>query len=255
MVGAGCGDWNPDGEACVTHYEVHKRSSLHQARANSICLVRHIGGTMIQSRAPIIALTTAFTFALTACLLFCRGSWLFSATFLSISVMMCLWQIRNAYDAPALVVHGPIVILYRRGITAGSFALSDLSITEGFLGIVVALFALVLAGAILGALGISSDLETSLSLRLSSNQRLLLSMSGVWLTGAAVSLAYLDLPRRKLLLRGASRCPSVIYFENRNQRCQLLLFLRALKLEEVMLRVGLGSDTDPHLDNGHGLAR
>jgi hypothetical protein len=206
-----------------------------------------IDGTIIQSRAPIFALTTAFTCALTACFLSWRGSWLCSATFMTISALMGLWQIRIAYDAPTLVVHGPIVILYRRGITAGSFVLSDLSITEGFVGIVVALFVLALAGSVLGALGFSRDLQTSLPLHLSPTQRLFLGMSGVWLAGAGVSLSYLDLPRRKALLRGGSKRPRVIYFDNRNQRNQLRISLRALKLQEVMLRVGL-VETDSHHD-------
>src|SRR5580704_14726700 len=120
-----------------------------------------VDGTVIQSRAPTFALTTALTCALTACLLSWRGSWLCSATFMSISALMGLWQIRIAYDAPTLVVQGPIVILYQRGITDSSLVLSDLSITEGSLGIVVALFVLALAGSVLGALGLSCDLQTS----------------------------------------------------------------------------------------------
>jgi len=211
-----------------------------------------LDGTVIQCRVPSFALTTAFTCALTACLLSWRGSWLCSAAFMSISALMGLWQIRIAYDAPAVVVHGPIVILSRRGITAGSFLLSDLSITEGSLGIVVALFALALAGSVLGALGLSCDLQTSLLLHLSPMKRLFLGMSGVWLAGAGVSLSYLDLPRRKALLRGGSKRSRVIYFDNRNQRDQLCISLRVLKLEEVMLRVGLVRETDSHHNDGDG---
>ena len=214
-----------------------------------------IDGTIIQSRAPIFALTTAFTCALTACILSWRGLWLYSATFMSISALLGLWQIRIAYDALTVVVHGPIVILYRRGITAGSFVLSDLSITEGFLGIVVTLIAVVLAVSVLGALGLSRDLQTSLSLHLSPTQGLFLRMSGVWLTGVGVSLSYLDLPRRKALLRGGSKRPRVIYFDDRNQRDELRISLRALKLEEVMLRVGLVSETGSDHDDGDGPAR
>ena len=214
-----------------------------------------IDGTIIQSRAPIFALTTALTCALTACLLSWRGSWLCSAAFMAISALMSLWQIRIAYDAPTVVVHSPIVILYRRGITAGSFVLSDLSITEGFLGIVVTLIAVVLAASVLGALGLSHDLQTALSLRLSPTQVLFLRMSGVWLTGVGASLSYLDLPRRKALLRGGSKRPRVIYFDDRNQRDELRISLRALQLEEVMLRVGLVSETGSHHDDGYGPAR
>jgi hypothetical protein len=214
-----------------------------------------INGTVIQCRAPIFALTTAFTCALTACLLSWRGSWLCSATFMSVTALMGLWQIRIAYDAPTLVVHGPIVILYRRGITDGSAVLGDLSITEGSLGIVVALFVVALAGSVLGALGLSCDLQTSLPLHLSHTQRLFLGMSGVWLGGVGVSLSYLDLPRRKALLRARSKRPRAIYFDNRNQRNQLRFSLRALKLEEVMLRVGLVRQTDSHHHDKDGTPR
>ena len=168
---------------------------------------------------------------------------------------MGLWQIRIAYDAPTVVVHGPVMILYRRGITAGSFVLSDVSITEGFLGIVVTLIALVLAASTLGALALSRDLQTSLSMHLSPTQRLFLRMSGVWLTGVGVSLSYLDLPRRKALLRGGSKQPRVIYFDDRNQRDELRICLRALKLEEVMLRVGLVRGTGSHNDDADGTPR
>jgi hypothetical protein len=214
-----------------------------------------IDGTAIQCRAPIFALTTAFTCALTACLLAWRGSWLCSATFMSITVLMGLWQIRIAYDAPTLVVHGPIVILYRRGITDGSLVLSDLSIAEGSLGIVVALFVLALASSVLGTLGLSCDLQTSLPLHLSPTQRLFLGMSGVWLAGAGVSVSYLDLPRRKALLRGGSKRSRVIYFDDRSQRDELRISLRDLKLEEVMLRVGLAGETDSDYDDGDGRHR
>ena len=214
-----------------------------------------IDGTIMQCRAPIFPLTTAFTCALTACFLSWRGSWLCSATFMSITALMGLWQIRIAYNAPTLVAHGPIVILYRMGITDGSFVLSDLSIAEGYLGIVVSFFVLALAGSVLGALGLSGDLQTSLPLHLSPTQRLFLGMSGVWLAGAGVSLSYLDLPRRKALLRGKSKRSRVIYFDDRSQRDQLRISLRALKLEEVMLRVGLVRETDSHHDDGDGTPR
>ena len=214
-----------------------------------------IVGTVIQCRAPIFALTTAFTCALTGCLLAWRGSWLCSATFMSISALMGLWQIRIAYDASTVVVHGPIVILYRRGITDGSLVLSDLSITEGYLGIAVALFVLALAGSVLGALGLLCDLQTSRPLHFYPSQRLFLGMSGVWVAGAGVSLSYLDFPRRKALLRGGSKRPRVIYFDNRNQRDQLRISLRALKLEEVMRRVGLVHETDSHRDDADGTPR
>jgi hypothetical protein len=232
--------------------------------SESVCMSRErtlqtptdlIDGTVIQCRAPIFALTTAFTCALTACLLSWRGAWLGSATFMSVSALMSLWQIRIAYDVPTLVVQGPVVILYRRGITDSSLVLSELSITEGSLGIVVALIVLALAGSVLGALGLSCDLQTSLPLYLSPTQRLFLGMSGVWLAGSGVSLCYLDFPRRKVLLRSGSKRPRAIYFDNRNQRNQLRISLRALKLEEVMLRVGLVRETGSHHDDGDGTPR
>jgi hypothetical protein len=155
--------------------------------------------------------------------------------------MMGVWQVHIVCNLPTVVVRDPVLTLYRRGVHAVSFELSDLSVAESNLSTGLALLALVLASAILTALGISRDLATSFSLHLSSTQRLILGMMGVWFAGAAFSLSYLDFPRRKLLLRGASTPPSVIYFDSRKQRHQLFTFLRALQLEEVMWRVGLGS--------------
>jgi hypothetical protein len=65
-------------------------------------------------------------------------------------------------------------------------------------------------------------------------------MSGLWLAGVAISISYLDFPRRKLLFRVASSRPRAIYIDSRRQRDELRLFLRTRQLEKVMLRVGLG---------------
>jgi hypothetical protein len=174
--------------------------------------------------------------------------------------LLAVWQIHIASNAPTLVVRGLIATLYRKGVAAGSFVLSDLSIVEGNLTIGFAFFALALMGTALGALGQSRDLETSLSLSLSPTQRLLLWMSGLWFAGAAISISYLDFPRRKLLFRIASSRPRAIYIDSRRQRDELLLFLRTCQLEEVMLRVGLGPSIgtpghrnidSPH-DHGNG---
>jgi hypothetical protein len=87
------------------------------------------------------------------------------------------------------------------------------------------------------------DLDASMSLSLYPTRRLLLIMLAIWLSGTAISMAYLDFPRRKLLLRTSSnRRPQVIFIASRRQRNQLLLLLKALKLEAVMQKVGLGDD-------------
>jgi hypothetical protein len=154
--------------------------------------------------------------------------------------MMGLWQIKIIFNLPFLVARYPVLTLYRRGVHAVSFELSDLSIAESNISIGLALVALVVTSAILTALGISNDLARSWSLHLSSTQRLIMRMTGFWFAGGAFSLSYLDFPRRKLLLRGASKCSVVIYLDSRKQRHQLLASLRALQLKEVMWRVGLG---------------
>jgi hypothetical protein len=85
-------------------------------------------------------------------------------------------------------------------------------------------------------------------------------MSGLWFAGAAISISYLDFPRRKLLFRVGSSRPRAIYIDSRRQRDELLLFLRTRQLEEVMLRVGLGPnigtiadrDIDSPHDHGNG---
>jgi len=171
------------------------------------------------------------------------------AAFLALSTLLVIWQIHTVWNSPILVIRGSIITLYRRGVAAGSFVLSDVLIAEGSLCVGLALFAMIMASALFTALGISRDMEMSLSLHLSSIQRLLLNMTGVWFGGAAVSLSHVDFPRRKLLLRSALGRPRVLYFDNRKQRDQLLTLLRARQLEKVMLRVGLGSyipTTKPH---------
>jgi hypothetical protein len=176
---------------------------------------------------------------------------------------MGILQIHVVLNSPILVIRGPLVTLYRRGTHAGSFAVSDLLIAKRNLFLAFALLAMLLASMSLGALGLSRDLDMFLPLRLSSTQRLMLAVAGVWFAGAAFSLSYLDFPRRKLLVRGPSRGSRIIYFSSRKQRHQLLTFLRALQLEEAMRRVGLGShsraaelrDADSPLDRGNGVRR
>jgi hypothetical protein len=173
--------------------------------------------------------------------------------------LLAVWQIHIASNVPTLVVRGLIATLYRKDVAAGSFVLSDLSIVEGTLTIGFALgfafFALALMSTALGALGQSRDLETSLSLSLLPTQGLLLWMSGLWFAGAAISISYLDFPRRKLLFRIASSRPRAIYIDSRRQRDELLLFLRICQLEEVMLRVGLrpsiGTPGHRNIDSPH----
>lgn len=200
-----------------------------------------IDGTIVQSRAPIFALMTALTCILSACLSALRGSWGWSATSIATSAIMGILQIHVVLNSPILVIRGPLVTLYRRGTHAGSFAVSDLVIAKRNLLIAFALLAMVLTSMSLGALGLSPDLDMFLALRLSFTQRLILTVTGVWFAGAAFSLSYLDFPRRKLLVRGASKGFRIIYFSSRKQRNQLLTLLRALQLEEAMRRVGLGS--------------
>jgi hypothetical protein len=114
-------------------------------------------------------------------------------------------------------------------------------------------------------------LEASMSLSPSPTQRRLLIMSGQWFSGTAISIVYLDFPRgkrllgiaRQRLLGIASDRPQVIFIADRRPRRQLLLLLQALKLEDVMQRVGLGdyvgatehSGTDLSQDHGNGATR
>jgi hypothetical protein len=176
---------------------------------------------------------------------------------------MGILQIHVVLNSPILVIRGPLVTLYRRGTHAGSFPVSDLLIAKGNLFVAFALLAMLLTSMSLGALGLLPDLDMFLSLRLSSTQRLILTVTGVWFAGAAFSLSYLDFPRRKLLVRGAPRGSRIIYFSSWKRRHQLLTFLRALQLEEAMRRVGLGSpiratelrDAESPLDRGNGARR
>jgi|GEM_PF-5432009 len=198
------------------------------------------GGTIIRSRCPVFALTTALSCVLTAGLLLFEGSWRWCGALAAISTWMGVWQTRILFYSPILMIRGPIATLYREGEGTSIFMLSDLTIVQGNLTTGLAFLAAALIGIALGAIGLSPDLEVSMSFSLSPTQRLLLIMSGLWFSGTAVSIAYLDFPRRKLLLGAASDRPQVIFIASRRQRHQLLLLLQTLKLEEVMQRVGLG---------------
>jgi hypothetical protein len=218
------------------------------------------GGTIIRSRVPNFALTTALSCFLTAGLLLFQGVWLWGAALTAVGACMGFWQTRILLYAPILIVSDPIATVFQEGEDASVFKLSDLTVVQGILAKGIVILATALLGMSVAAVGLSSALEASMSLSLSPTQRLLLTMAGVWLAGTAVSIAYLDFPRRKLLLRVASRRPRAIYIDSRRQREQLLLFLRARQLEEVMRKVGLGPltgvpghrDNDSASDQGNG---
>jgi hypothetical protein len=219
------------------------------------------GGTIIHSRCPVFALTTALSCVLTAGLLLFQRSWNWCGALMAIAAWMGVWQTRIVFCSPILVIHGPIATLYREGEATSIFMLSDLTIVQGNLTTGLAFLATALIGVALGAIGLSPNLEVSMSLSLSPTQRLLLIMSGLWFSGAAGSIAYLDFPRRKLLLDSDSDRPQVIFIASRKQRHQLLLFLKALKLEAVMQKIGLGDDGSArknyktHLPDSHGNER
>jgi hypothetical protein len=218
------------------------------------------GETIIRSRAPILALTTALSCALTACLLLFHGAWLWGAALAAISAGMGFWHTQIVFYSPILIVRDSIVTLYQEGEDVSIFMLSDLTVVQGNLTTGIVSLASALTGMALGAIGLSHDLEAALSLSLSPTQRLFLIMSGLWFFGNAISIAYLDFPRRRLLLRVASKPRRTIYIESRRQREELLLFLRTRQLEVVMLRVGLDpfavvpgprdKDSAPHHGNG-----
>ena len=105
----------PVGEPAVA---TRSERSRHPDRA-------FIGEQVIPTRTPIFALTTAFTCIVASVLLYCQGSWMWSAAFLALSTLLVAWQAHTVYTSPVLVVRDPIVTLYRSGVAAGSFALSD----------------------------------------------------------------------------------------------------------------------------------
>jgi hypothetical protein len=182
------------------------------------------GGMLIHSRAPIFALTTALSCILTAGLLLFQCSWLWSTALAAISAWMGALQARIVLYSSILVVRAPIATLHQEGEDESIFMLSDLTVVQGNLAPGIVSLATALIGMALGAIVLSPDLEASMSLSLSPTQRLLLIMSGLWFSGTAVSIAHLDFPRRKLLLRVASGRPRAIYIDSRKQREELLLF-------------------------------
>jgi hypothetical protein len=222
-------------------------SSNRSCRTPTLALGQSIdtaGATIIHSRPPIFALTTALNCVLTACLLSLQGSLRWCVALTVMAALLGAWQIHVACNAPVLVIRGLKVTLYRSGFDVGSFVLSDLSIVDGNLTTGMALFVTALTSAAFGALGLSRNLDVSMSLSISPTKGLNLVMLGLWFAGNAISIYWLDFPRRKLLLRIASGRPMTIYVESRRQRDQLRTFLRDLQLKQVMLRVGLGSSGD-----------
>lgn len=104
----------------------------------------------------------------------------------------------------------------------------------------LAFFVAALVGIALLIVGSSAEFAKPLLLSFSSTQRLLMVVSGLWFSGTALSIAHLDFPRRKLILGVSSGCPEIMFIANRSQRHQLDGLIQALKLEEVMQKVGLG---------------
>jgi hypothetical protein len=201
-----------------------------------------LGWEIIQSRPPIVALATALSCVLAACILASRGLWEWVGALVAVAGLLGIWQRHITWRAPILVIQGQTVTHYREGEDARSYKLSDLSIVEGNLTTGCAFFATGFVGTALGAVGLSRNLETSMSLSGSPAERIILIMSGLWLAGTAFSISWIDFPRRKLVLGIAPYRPRAIYIDDRKQRERMLVLRRARHLEQVMFRVGLGPD-------------
>jgi hypothetical protein len=213
----------------------------HVARAVSQ-LVDMTGRTIIHSRCPVFALTTALSCLLTAWLLLLQGSWRWSGALTAIGIWMGIWQTRIVFNSPILVIRGLMATLYREKEDASIFMLGDLTIVEGNLTTCLAILAVALLGVAVGAIALSPDLDASMSLSLYPTHRLLLIMLAIWFAGTAISMAYLDFPRRKLLLGTRSDCSQVIFIASRRQRHQLLILLNALRPEAMMQKSLRGDD-------------
>ena len=161
---------------------------------------------------------------------------------MAIGVWMGIWQTRIVFNSPILMIRGMMATLYREKEDASIFMLGDLTIVEGNLTTGLATLAVALIGVAVGAIALSPDLDASMSLSLYPTHRLPLIMLAIWFAGTAVSMAYLDFPRRKLLLGTRSDCPQVIFIASRRQRHQLLIVLKALRPEAMMQKSGRGDD-------------
>jgi hypothetical protein len=204
-------------------------------------LIDVTGRTIIHSRYPVFALTTAVSCAVAGGILLCQGSWRWCGALTAISVCMAVWQMRIAFHSPILMISGSIATLSCEGEDASIYMLSDLAVVQGNVPTCLAFLTAASIGIPMVAIGLFANLESSLSLSLSSTQRILVSMSGLWFSGTAISIAYLDFPRRKLFLGTSSPRRRIIFLASRVQRRQLDVLLHALTLEAVMQRVGLGS--------------
>jgi hypothetical protein len=205
-------------------------------------LVDMTGRTIIHSRCPVFALTTCLSCLLTAWLLLLQGSWRWCGALIAISTWMGIWQTRIVFNSPILMIRGVLVTLYREGEDASIFMLGDLTVVEGNLTTGFAVLAVALIGVALGTIVLFPDLDASMSLSLYPTRRLLLIMLAIWLSGRAISMAYLDFPRRKLLLGTRSDSSHVIFIASRRQRHQLLIVLKALRPEAMTQKSGRGDD-------------
>jgi len=198
-------------------------------------------GMIINSRSPVFALTTALSSGLTGVLFLFQGAWGWCMTSTLLSIWMVAWQARIGFRAPLLTVRGTIATRYREGDDEAVFLLSDVRIIRRNHTTGLVFFVAAIVGLALVATGLSSEAEEAVMLNLSSTQRLLMIASGLWFSGVALSIAHLDFPRRKLILGASSGRPEIMFFADRRQRHQLDCLVRAVKLGEVMQKVGLGN--------------
>ncbi len=195
---------------------------------------------IIKSRSPGFALTTAWSCGLTAVAFLFQGAWEWCVGLMVFSVSMWVWHVRIVLYSPLLTVDHAIATRYREAEDKAVHLLRDLRIVRGNFTTGLAFFVAALIGMALLVVGSSAEFEKALLQSLSSTQRLLMVMSGLWFAGTALSIAHLDFPRRKLILGVSSGHPEVMFIANRSQRRQLACLMQALKLEEVMQKVGLG---------------
>lgn len=204
-----------------------------------------VRSAVVRTRAPQFALATALTTGVYAWLASLGGSWVWSAVLFLVTGILVWWQVTIIRNVPVLAFYKTFVTVSRYKSADAQFDVNALKVAEGNFRFGVLFLFLACVSILLIMSGItSSGLQpVSLSALLHSPQRLLLSVAGLWIAAMTCAWGHPDFPRRKLQIKSSPSLTHTFYFADRNQRSQLLKYLRAIHLEQVQVQVGLDPTT------------
>ena len=160
-------------------------------------------------------------------------------TFVGLSLFFVGWQVRLFMNPLVLVLTNSKVRIGSKDGPLRSCRISDVRIPKDGLQLGLVIFILGMAAACLFAFGFCESLRESWSFGLSREAFYSMQFAGVVLLSAAISLLWIDVPRRKLLFPDEGGRLRAIYLNSRRQRDQIIRSRAAQTLNEAMYRVGL----------------